>query len=296
MSKASIRPVESDVILVPTDFTEVADFAVRHANHLARIFRKEICLLHVVESGLLTSEKAKEQKEEETNRRLAEQAEKNVAASGIPTRFLAKRGNIFDTIGAIADEINAALVVMGTHGVIGMQHVVGSKALRVITNANRPFVVVQKKDIGAQGYKHIVLPIDFSRETKQKLLWAVELSKVFHSTFHILADHESDEYAARAVNNNMAYAENFLRESGCEFTVSKAPKGDFTKETIRFAKERNADLIIIMTNQNRELSHYIIGPYEQNVIANEEKIPVMTLNPVDNMSASNGHLFNFANF
>jgi hypothetical protein len=51
-----------------------------------------------------------------------------------------------------------------------------------------------------------------------------------------------------------------------------------------------------MTNQEKELAHYIIGPYEQNVIANDAQIPVMTLNPVDNMTANSGHLFNFGNY
>lgn len=294
--KNIIKPIDSNLILVPTDFTEVAGFAMQHASELAKLFNKTICLLHVVETGLLESAKSKDQKEEEALAKLKQAAEKNQQASGIETTFVTRRGNIFDTIGSIADELNAALVVMGTHGVIGMQHVVGSKALRVITNANRPFVVVQKKAMLSHGYKNIILPIDFSRETKQKLVWAVELAKVFKSFLHILADHESDEYAARAVNNNIAYAENYLRERGCAFEVSKAPKGDFTKETIAFAKSKEADLIIIMTNQEKEFSHYIIGPYEQNVIANPEAIPVMTLNPVNNMVSKGGHLFNFSNY
>ena len=294
--KNTIKPIDSNLILVPTDFTEVAGFAIQHASELAKLFNKTICLLHVVETGLLETGRSKEQKEEEALAKLKQAADTNHKSSGIETTFIARRGNIFDTIGSVADELNAALVVMGTHGVIGMQHVVGSKALRVITNANRPFVVVQKKAMLAHGYKSIILPIDFSRETKQKLVWAVELAKVFKSFLHILADHESDEYAARAVNNNIAYAENYLRERGCAFEVTKAPKGDFTKETIAFAKSKQADLIIIMTNQEKEFSHYIIGPYEQNVIANNEAIPVMTLNPVDNMVAQGGHLFNFSNY
>lgn len=292
MENLSIKPIASNNILVPVDFTAVADTAINHATLLAKILKKEISLLHVVESGLLTSEKALDQKEEEVKQKLAVLSEKIQKESGIESHIITRRGNIFETIGEVADELNTAFVVMGTHGVKGIQHVVGSRALKVINNANRAFVVVQNKPIRDYGYKNIILPIDFSRETKQKLVWAAELSKIFDSTFHIFADYESDEYAANAVKNNIAYAENYLSTRNCKFTVNKRSKDDnFTKATIQFAAANDADLIIIMTSQEKDLGDYIVGPYEQNVIANDAQIPVMTLNPVDNMQILGGIIF-----
>jgi nucleotide-binding universal stress UspA family protein len=297
MSKATIKPIDSEIILVPTDFSEVAGFALRHAAHLGRIFKKKIVLLHVLEGGgILSSASSKAQKEEDANKKLKAIADECKKSSGIDTSFEIRYGSIFDEIGDAAEELNASLVLMGTHGVTGMQHVIGSKALRVINHSNRPFVVVQKKDIRTHGYKNIVLPIDFSKETKQKLVWAAELAKVFASKFHILAAHESDEYAANAVRNNLAYAANYLRERNCDASVHHAPKGDFAKETIRFSNSVDADLIIIMTNPEKDLGGYVIGAEEQNIIANDSLIPVMTLNPVDTSKAVNGHLFNFGNF
>jgi nucleotide-binding universal stress UspA family protein len=292
MENLSIKPIASNNILVPVDFSAVADTAINHATLLAKILKKEISLLHVVESGLLTSGKSLEQKEEEARQKLAVLSEKIQKESGIASHIVTRRGNIFETIGEVADELNSAFVVMGTHGVKGIQHVVGSRALKVINNANRAFVVVQNKPIRDYGYKNIILPIDFSRETKQKLVWAAELSKIFDSTFHIFADYESDEYAANAVKNNIAYAENYLSTRNCKFTVNKRSKDDnFTKATIQFAAANDADLIIIMTSQEKDLGDYIVGPYEQNVIANDAQIPVMTLNPVDNMQILGGIIF-----
>jgi nucleotide-binding universal stress UspA family protein len=291
MENKSIRPVDSETIMVPTDFTEAAENALKHALMLAKIFSKKVDLLHVVADG-----RSAGSEEDKALQTMKEMADKFSSSSGIKIDYWVRRGSIFDAIGEFADEINAALVVMGTHGVTGLQHVVGSKALRVITNANRPFVVVQKKPMREHGFKNIVLPIDFSKQTKQKLVWAAELSAKFNCEFHILAAHESDEFAAKAVNNNVAYAEKYLSDRNCKFSVTHALKGDFTKETMRFSATVDADLIVIMTNQEKEFAHYIIGPYEQNVIANDAQIPVMTLNPVDNMTANSGHLFNFGNY
>lgn len=290
MSKTSIKPSDSDTILVPVDFTETTENGLRHAISLAGIFNKKLALLHVVAPGKnFNSEK------EEALTKLNALIDK-YQSSGINMEALAEKGNIFDTIGEVADQKNAVLVVMGTHGVLGMQKILGSKALKVILNATKPFVVVQKKPIKTEGYKNIVLPIDFSKETKQKLMWAVELGKKFEAEFQILVAHESDEFIARGVKNNLAYAENFLKSNNCKFNVHQANKGDFAKETIRFSAQMEADLIVIMTNQEKDLAHYIVGPYEQNVIANDAQIPVMTLHPVITHNAVNGHLFNFGNF
>jgi nucleotide-binding universal stress UspA family protein len=296
MKLNTIKPIDSEIILVPFDFTEAAQNAMEHASLLAKLFKKKVVLLHVVEKGLFKAGTPNTLGEKETIARLSEIAEANTKATNIITTAEIRSGNLFDVISDTAEELNASLVLMGTHGVTGMQHITGSKALKVITSSERPFVVVQRKDVRQHGYKNIVLPFDFSKETKQKLVWAVELSKVFNSTFHILAAFEDDEYTSKAVANNLAYARNYLKTRNCEFEVTMAEKGDFSKETIRFASSVEADLIIIMTNQGKSLSEYIIGAYEQNVIANDAQIPVMTLNPVDNMTASNGHLFNFGNF
>ena len=296
MNNTSIRPVDSELILIPTDFSEVAEYAIQHAVHLAKIFNKKLCLFHVVESGMFDSEKKIIVQEAEAKTTLEQKAKEIGAEHGIDVKWLVYRGNIFEEIGNASDKENASLVIMGTHGVKGMQHVVGSNALRVILNANRPFVVVQKRAIRPHGYKNIVLPIDFSKETKQKLVWAAELSKAFKSTFHIFAAYESDEYANNAVKNNLAYAEEYLRDRGCNVHVARSPKGDFSKETIRYAATADADLIIIMTHPENDVAGFVFGADEQDIIANDAQIPVMTLNPVDASVSVNGHLFNFSNF
>jgi nucleotide-binding universal stress UspA family protein len=292
MKKSMINTQDSKNILVPTDFSSVAETAINHACYLARIFNKQITLLHVVESNLFSSEKKMEEQEAKDLAHLNEVANRVKAADHVEIVCLTRRGNIFDTIGEVAEEINASLVIMGTHGVRGIQRVIGSRALRVITNSNRPFVIVQEKRIREHGYKNIVLPIDFSRETKQKLAWAAELAGKFDSTFHILADHESDEFASRALNNNIHYAENYLRERNCKFTVKKIDKGEsFAKETVRYAAGLDADLIIIMTDPELDLGNYIAGPDEQKIIGNDAQIPVMAINEVDHMQLKRAAMF-----
>jgi nucleotide-binding universal stress UspA family protein len=270
------------IILVPHDFSHVAESAVNYAIELAKLFNNEIYLLHIVESGLLESKSSVEKDEQESIDKL------NAIAAGITQKApaikataIVKRGSIFEMIGETADELDTNLVVMGTHGVKGLQFITGSRAIRVITSSSAPFVVVQQKPLQAQGFKNIVLPLDLTAETKAKLPWAVYLGKNFGATFHLFVKEEKDEFLAKHVSNNLAFAESFFKKNGVEYTVTHDDEGgDFARQVIRFASSKHADLIVIMTQVGRDdLASYVLGPDDQRIVANDAQVPVMCVNP-----------------
>ena len=69
------------------------------------------------------------------------------------------------------------LIVMGTHGVKGIQRLTGSYALKVIRHSKVPFIVVQTKKSSGE-IKDIVLPIKFSQETKSKLSITASIANI----------------------------------------------------------------------------------------------------------------------
>ena len=127
--------------IVPHDFTPVADYALNHAIGTAKAVGGEIELLHVV---------AKDKQIVEAEGKLKAVVEK-ANTDGVEVRANVRIGNIFDDIGNFASEKHAELIFMGTHGASGWQHVVGSKALKVITSSEVPFIVVQEKKIAEEG-------------------------------------------------------------------------------------------------------------------------------------------------
>jgi nucleotide-binding universal stress UspA family protein len=260
------------IILVPHDFSEVAENAVKHAIELCRLFNNELYLLHIVESG-------EKDVEAEVTAKL-EGIAKGLQTPGLKVTALTKRGSIFETIGETADSLDTNLVVMGTHGIKGLQFITGSRAIKVITSSSAPFVVVQKKALRPAGFKNIVLPLDLTAKIKAKLYWAVYLGKKFGATFHIFVKEEKDEFLAKSVRNNLASAESLLMQEGIQYTVTHDTEGgDFADQTISFASGKDADLIVIMTSQGRV--SFKFGPDDQRVIANVAQIPVMCVNPKD---------------
>lgn len=252
---------ESNIILVPTDFSAVAECATNHAIKIASTLKGEIALLHVI---------AKEKELDFNKERLNKIADEIQGKYNIKATPIVRIGNIFEDIGEVASELGAKLIIMGTHGKKGIQHLTGSYALKVITSSQVPFIVVQEKQI-KDGYSNIVLPLDLSKDTKQKLALTVMMAKNFKSTVHVIVPFEDDDFFANTIARNLSFTKKNLEENGINYTVKTAEKGNFVKQIIKHAVTLDADLIAIMNEE--------AGSDEQQIIANEPQIPVLCMNP-----------------
>ncbi len=263
----------SQPIVIPTDFTHVVEKAIDHAVMIARQLNNSILFLHVVES---------EKDKAESDQKLQTLAERTQATFGIECAFETAIGSYFTEIGRVASEQKASYVVMGTHGIRGIQKFIGSYALRVITNSESPFIVVQEKE-APSGYHNIVIGIDFEKEDKQKVVWASKIAQTFSSKVHIISAYESDEFSRNKVEMNVAWAKGYLKEHEVAFEIHELDKNSASlgKEVIRYAVKNNIDLIVAMTTLEKGLSEFLFGPEEQYMIANEPMIPVMCFNPID---------------
>ncbi len=277
---------KNHIILVPTDFTQAAATAIQHAATIAKVAGDEIRLIHVVNSDTKAKLKKAGESLDDLNAKMAAEVAMIEKTYGLKAGQHLREGSIFTTIGEVAEEIGARLMVMGTHGVVGMQHITGAWAVRVITSSPVPMIIVQKKKAADHGYKTIVTPIDGSKETKQKVIHIVDIAKTFGSEVKLFGSFESDEFINNAKNNNIAWAENLLKKNGVPYTVAQANKsgGDHAKQTIKYASEQNADLIVILTDDSEvSVKGFVIGADHERVINNDAQIPVMCVNPVANL-------------
>ena len=234
-------------LLVPTDFTEVAHTAINHAVRIAETTKGEVILLNVV--------KSKEEVSPATEKMAEEEKIAKSFYSDCKVKSVVRIGNIFDDIGQAADEIGANLIIMGTHGASGWQKVVGSHALKVITNSSVPFIVVQKQIMRPSVYDNIVVPLDLHNETKQKLEIVSSMANYFKSKVHLISPYESDAHIG-------------------------AKGANFIDEILNLTADVDADLISIMNLQKNSLMGMLGSAYEQSLITNELQTPVLCVNPL----------------
>jgi nucleotide-binding universal stress UspA family protein len=261
------------LIIVPWDFTHVAEHALAHAVKISRMVGNEICLLHIVDPKITPKD------EQAKKAQLSQTTEENSKKHNLPIAFHISKGSIFSAIAEFAHDSDASLVVMGTHGIKGMQKLTGSWALKVIVKSKVPFIVVQDPPADQERYHNIVFPVDFRNENKEKIKMAIFMGKYFDSKVHILETPSTDKNLLKKTNINMNFAIKYLIQNNIEYEIHDLPKGDLAQQTIDFAQKINADLILIMTTKNITFADYMLGAQEQYIIANSSKIPVCCVNP-----------------
>jgi nucleotide-binding universal stress UspA family protein len=261
------------LIVVPWDFTHVAESALAHAAKISRMVGNEICLLHIVDPGISPSA------EGEKKILLQHVTEESKKKYNLPITSQLSKGSIFSAIAEYANDKDASLVVMGTHGMKGMQKLTGSWALKVIVKSKVPFIVVQDPPSDQDRYHNIVFPIDFRNENKEKIKMAIFMGKYFDSKIRFLVTKTTDKILLKRTNININFAIKYLIQNNIEYEIHEVPKGNFAQQTIDFALKINADLILIMTTKNITAMDYVVGASEQYMIANSSKIPVCCVNP-----------------
>jgi nucleotide-binding universal stress UspA family protein len=260
-------------IIVPTDFSSTSDKAIEYAIAFSKKSEAEIHLLNIV--------KTKED-EPEALSRLTEQINVWHERTGVKSIAMVKQGNIFEDIPSVVASEEGNLVVMGTHGLKGLQYIVGSHALRVITETKAPFIVVQDETKVKPSIAKILVPLDLHKETKQKIRFAGDMAEKFKSAVHIIVPKEEDEYLHNAIMRNLSYAEGYFesREITYQTVVAEANSGHFAEAVIEHAERESIDLICILNFANEKMIHAFGVDAEQKVITNKAAIPVMVLNPV----------------
>lgn len=257
-------------IIVAWDFSNVAEYALQHAIRFAEKTNAEVLLLNIVDS---------ESDVENIERQLNIVLEDVERKYNFKPTFMVKVGNIFSTISEIANEMEALFVFMGTHGMKGMQKITGSWALKVIEGAKMPFVVVQRPPRDEQ-FENIVFPIDYKKEGKQKVAWALYLNKLYKSKFFLYVQNSSDAKIKSQVYSNLVYTKSILDQNGVEYEQVDAPDNKaYADQVINFAEKISANAIVITVHRQLDITDYMFGAEEQKIIANKALISVITVFP-----------------
>ncbi|MBD3637845.1 MAG: universal stress protein [Crocinitomicaceae bacterium] len=256
-------------LLVPHDFTHVADNAVKYAINMAKSMDANVELLHVVKGDGATS-KAKAEFEKIISNL------KDVPP-GIEVNYHIKSGSIFTDIAAMATELHSSLIIMGTHGSKGLQQkMFGSFALKVITSTHVPFLVVQDEFTGMDLSK-IVVPLDESQESLQIEQVTTGIAEIFKSEVHILTEKKVDSNLKLKVAVHSGLLSKQFKEAGITYQteVLKKEKG-YSTDIANYAVKIGANLIAFAYHSDSLLPQF--DNFAQNLITNKSGVPVLVVN------------------
>src|SRR5690554_639304 len=280
---------EVNKILIPIDFSKTSKVALEHAANLCSKFKSELYLLHVFTSSNIDVFPNLDMKRDYDNVKNAVAKEMETVANdfrekyGVKVNAEIKDGSISKEIVQTAEEVEADMIVMGTHGVSGFEEFfLGSNAYRVVTSSSVPVFTIQQ-DSTKTAYEKILLSIDNSQHSRDKVAEAAFFAQAFGAKIYIaaLVDEEGEEDKNK-LNLKIKQIEDYLHNKGIDFDRTFLHGDDVAEMTLDYAEKVDADLIFIMTEQEAATGLFV-GPYAQRVV-NHSKIPVISVTPLGILS------------
>ena len=268
-------------LLVATDFSKnslhVLEYAIMFANkleaaiHLVWVDNSSLedNLIDTIEEGLRIEKK-------NYLRKIVSDYKSKVP--GEKLQYHLKKGKVYQEIGKTARQLKADIIFTGTHGVTGFeQYWIGSNAYRIMTSAPCPVITVRGDYNFEKDIDNILLPLDSSLETKQKLPFTVELAKRFNATIHLLKVYNSPIGVIRKrIDSFGREAEKCIKDKNIAYKIESVEAVNVAASILEYVEKNSINLITIMTEQNITTANKFLGPYAQQLI-NGAKVPVLSL-------------------
>lgn len=281
MAKAKEEKKFNSIVMIPTDFSETCGNAISHGVKLAQFLGYKVCILHVINKETKAALRQKNVGPEYIDWRLKEYKKYYEKKYTITVDTMAVEGSIFSTITEVATQIKANLMVLGTHGKKGLQHVFGSYALKVVIDSPIPVVVVQKRSF-KEGYNNIVFPVSNDVDPRQEVHWVKLMAKLFNSTIHLFQAVEKEVGLNSKISIITRQITDVFDAEKIPYEITKAEKpGDFTAQIISYSVYKRADLVMIMTQPNIDVPGFSLSAWNERLMFNDAQIPVMCVNPVE---------------
>jgi nucleotide-binding universal stress UspA family protein len=274
-------------ILVPIDYSEQSIIALEQAVGLSKVFNSEIHILNVIseEFSLTTlfDDKDKIAFEKRAKEKIAEFSKTKSVEYGVELKPIQVQGKIYEQIVNTAEVLDAQFIVMGTAGTSTLKKkFIGSNALRVVRESRKPVITIKGKH-HRKGCRNIVLPLDLTKETKEKVAKSIEFAKRFGSIIRVVSVLlTNDEFIVNRLTRQLDQVKKYIMEQGveCSAEIVRDTKGgqSLADSIVDYSNKCKGDLIMVMTQQEQDFTDFFIGSSAQGLI-NESDIPVLSIIP-----------------
>lgn len=266
-------------IVVPIDFSPESLKGLSLAILFAKKMKANIILIHVLQH--LTSKQLLK-----TEQKFEELLEKHLdEIDGIEMLYKIRRGLVYQEVTNEAKYNDEAMIITSTHGASGFQeYFIGTNAYKMISTVECPILTI-RDGIIPKDIKKIVLPIDRTLATRQKLPLACELAQLFDAEIHIVG--VSDKHQTEKEEHIQMYIKqvtNYCIERNVRYSSNYLKGFNNASLILEYAKGVDADMIAVMTEQETTIANILLGTYAEQ-LANHSDIPVLFVRPRQNYLA-----------
>jgi len=268
-------------ILVPTDFSAHAEYALKVAAQIARENDSEIILLHMLELPHQAGDAIGSGHQIPEIMFYKDKAISNLEnlmevsyLDGINVSQIIQFEKAFDGILAVSKKNNVDLVVMGSHGTSGFQEMlIGSNTEKVVRFSEAPVLVIKNEHTDFKA-GNFVFASDFSKEIKQPFAQMLEFAKAFKSNLSLVMINTPNSFKPTHVAERMMA--DFMKDFDYpNYSMHIYNDVNIEKGVLNFANKVSADLIGMCTHGRTGFSHFFNGSVSEDLV-NHAVRPVIT--------------------
>lgn len=271
-------------IVVGIDFSKGALNALKYASLLAKGLKCKITMLWVdkpynPDSVYIEDDNIREG----IHKRFAELIEEYTPIVGKDNiQYKIRTGKVYEEISIYAKINKCRFVVIGTHGISGFEELwIGSNANRVVSMSPCPTFTLRQDFLVPDTIRRIVVPIDRTAETELKVPFAIDIAKAFNAEIVLVKLYATNVLLLKKKVDDIAVdiCEKLENE---KIKVSIVEKFivNVTSDVLSVIEKNDADLLVIMTEQQNRTANIMLGEMAQQLV-NNSPVPVLSIHPDD---------------
>jgi nucleotide-binding universal stress UspA family protein len=255
-------------VLIYCDSVSSLPDLVNSAFSLKKAYGSALSFAYISENPNSESKAIKEQLKELFRNQGAQESE---------IKLLTRKGKPYTELPLLARELHVETLLMRPYEKKGFQLFKENTSYNAVISSPCP-VITLAEGVKISSFKNILLPIDTSAETRQKIPFAIHIAKHYHSVVHVVGfgKDKNNKEAYSKLKNYAEQSRGFLREKGIN-SEAHVEFGNNTLDMIReFIRSNDCDLLIITVDEDTSL---FSSTSEKLVYSSS--VPVVCIQPKD---------------
>ena len=275
-------------ILVPTDFSECSCAAFDYAALIAKRSGAQIYLMHILDipfakttsTGDVTTDRNSDVPFMMGMMKVTQAKMKKIKSlpvfKDIDVKDVIEVGSIPEKVFSAVKKYKADMIIMGTHGVSGLQEkFIGTNAEKIVRDVDIPVLTVKDR-VKNPKIETIIFATDFSREAEYVLPMISNVAILFEARLILtkiitLNDFETTFETDKQIRKFRNKSKVYNYSTDIYYARTK-------EEGIRHvANKTAADVIALGTHGRHGLAHFFRGSIAEDVVS-RASLPVLTIN------------------
>jgi nucleotide-binding universal stress UspA family protein len=208
--------------------------------------------------------------------------------SGLEVDIINLKGDVYELTDEKAEELGCGLIVVGLDTQLRFRSFLGGTNItKFIKKAPCPIITIRSTD-NRNDCKNILMPIDLSIESREKVGTVVQLAKYYGASVKVISVFSpNDEKYENKLLPYLNQVKKFIKDKGINCSNKSIPSNNVADAIIKYANENECDLIVQMSKKDTSLGE-MFGPPVSMKIVEMSNIPVLSVPPVKRESVRGG--------